>query len=39
MKFMQIIEFTPSRIDEFNVRLDDWMAGTEGHRASRTGRF
>lgn len=32
MKFAQIIEFTTSRIDEFNGRLDDWMARTEGHR-------
>jgi hypothetical protein len=32
MKFVQIIEFTTSRIDDFNARLDDWMARTEGHR-------
>jgi quinol monooxygenase YgiN len=32
MKFTQIIEFETSRIDEFNARLDDWMAKTQGHR-------
>ena len=32
MKFAQIIEFTTTRIDEFNARLDDWMVKTEGHR-------
>ena len=32
MKFAQIIEFTTSRIDEFNARLDDWMVRTEGRR-------
>jgi len=32
MKFAQIIEFTTRRIDEFNARLDEWMARTEGHR-------
>ena len=32
MKFTQIIEFTTSRIDEFNANLDDWMAKSEGHR-------
>ena len=32
MKFAQIIEFTTSRIDEFNARLDAWMTKSEGHR-------
>jgi hypothetical protein len=32
MKFAQIIEFTTGRIDEFNTRLDAWMATSEGHR-------
>jgi hypothetical protein len=32
MKFAQIIEFTTSRIDEFNAGLDEWMARSEGHR-------
>jgi hypothetical protein len=34
MKFAQIIEFTTTRIDEFNSNLDAWMAKTEGHRIS-----
>jgi hypothetical protein len=32
MKFAQIIEFTTSRIDEFNAQLDAWMERTEGRR-------
>jgi hypothetical protein len=32
MKFAQIIEFTTTRIDEFNANLDAWMARTDGHR-------
>ena len=32
MRFTQIIEFTTTRIDEFNANLDTWMAKTEGHR-------
>ena len=32
MKFAQIIEFTTRRIDGFNARLDEWLAGSEGHR-------
>ena len=32
MKFAQIIEFTTTRIDEFNTNLDAWMTKTEGHR-------
>ena len=32
MKFAQIIEFTTSRIDEFNANLDRWMVRTEGDR-------
>ena len=32
MKFAQIIEFTTSRIDEFNTRLDAWMVKSESHR-------
>ena len=32
MKFAQIIEFTTTRIDEFNTNLDAWMAKSEGHR-------
>jgi hypothetical protein len=32
MKFAQIIEFTTSRIEEFNANLDAWMADSDGHR-------
>ena len=32
MKFAQIIEFTTGRIDEFDARLDEWMARSDGHR-------
>ncbi len=32
MKFTQIIEFTTSRIDDFNSKLNAWIANSEGHR-------
>ena len=32
MKFAQIIEFSTSRIDEFNANLDTWITSTEGNR-------
>ena len=32
MKFTQIIEFRTSRIDDFNLNLDEWMAKSKGHR-------
>jgi hypothetical protein len=32
VKFAQIIEFTTGHIDEFNARLDQWRARSEGHR-------
>ena len=32
MKFTQIIEFTTSRIDDFNANLDAWITKTEGIR-------
>jgi len=32
MKFTQIIDFSTSRIDEFNTNLDVWMTATEGNR-------
>jgi len=34
MKFAQIIEFTTSRIDDFNANLDAWITRTEGNRIS-----
>ena len=32
MKFTQIVEFSTSRIDDFNTTLDAWMIRTEGIR-------
>ena len=32
MKFTQIIEFSTTRIDEFNANLDAWITSTEGNR-------
>ena len=32
MKFVQIIEFKTSRIDDFNANLDAWITRTEGNR-------
>ena len=32
MKFTQIIEFSTTRIDEFNATLDTWITSTEGNR-------
>lgn len=37
MRFIQIIEFTTSRIDEVNAALDDWLAQTQGKRAATRG--
>ncbi len=36
MSFIQLIEYTTSRNDEFNVLVDEWLAATEGKRS--TGR-
>ncbi|WP_227979691.1 cupin domain-containing protein [Nocardia spumae] len=33
-KFVQTIEFTTSRLDEFNSTLDRWLTATEGTRAA-----
>ena len=33
MKFVQIIEFKTSRIEEFDAALNEWMAKSEGWRA------
>ena len=32
MKFVQIIEFKTSRIEDFHANLDAWIAKTEGNR-------
>jgi hypothetical protein len=37
MRFIQIIEFTTSRIDEVNTALDDWLVQTQGKRAATHG--
>jgi hypothetical protein len=37
MTFIQIIEYRTSRIDEFNVMLDAWLAQTSGSRSATRG--
>ena len=32
MKFRQVIEFSTSRIDDFNAYFDEWIAASEGDR-------
>jgi hypothetical protein len=32
MRFRQIIEFSTSRIDDFNAYFDDWITASEGDR-------
>ena len=32
MKFVQIIEFKTSRIDDFHANLDAWITRTQGNR-------
>ena len=32
MRFRQIIEFTTTRIDEFDARFDEWMRTSAGSR-------
>lgn len=34
MRFIQIIEFTTSRIDEMTQLMDEWLASTEGKRTA-----
>lgn len=33
-KFVQTIEFTTTRLDEFNEKLDEWLVATQGKRAA-----
>ncbi|WP_433565576.1 cupin domain-containing protein [Nocardia sp. CA-151230] len=33
-KFVQTIEFTTTRLDEFNKNLDEWLTATQGKRAA-----
>jgi hypothetical protein len=35
MSFIQIIEFSTSRIDEANTLFDQWLTATEGKRTTR----
>ena len=37
MRFIQIIEFTTSRIDELDTLLDEWLDRTRGKRAATRG--
>ena len=37
MPFIQIIEYTTSRIDELNAELDGWLEATKGKRAATRG--
>ena len=32
MKFRQILEFSTSRIDDFNAYFDDWITASDGDR-------
>jgi quinol monooxygenase YgiN len=37
MRFIQIIEFTTSRVDELNALLDQWLDQTQGQRTATRG--
>jgi hypothetical protein len=37
MRFIQIIEFTTSRLDDLNALLDQWLDQTEGKRTATRG--
>lgn len=37
MEYIQIIEFTTSRIDEFNAALDDWLERSAGQQTATRG--
>lgn len=37
MRFIQIIEFTTSRIEELDTLLDEWLDRTQGKRAATRG--
>ena len=37
MGFVQLIEFTTSRIDEVESLMDDWVSKTEGKRTAHRG--
>jgi hypothetical protein len=35
--FIQIIEYTTTRLDELNAELDGWLEATKGRRAATRG--
>jgi len=37
MKFVQLIEYRTSRLDELNAFLDEWLERTKGVRTSERG--
>ena len=37
MSFLQIIEFTSSRVDELDALLDEWLERTQGKRTAIRG--
>ena len=37
MSFIQIIEFTTSRVDDVNALLDEWLEKTRGKRTATRG--
>ena len=37
MKFVQLIEFRTSRLDEFNALVDEWMEQSKGFRTAVRG--
>ena len=37
MGFVQLIEFTTGRADEFNALLDEWLERTQGKRTATRG--
>jgi hypothetical protein len=37
MTYVQIIEYTTSRIDEMQQLMDEWLANTEGERKTLRG--
>ena len=39
MAFVQIIEFSTSRIDEVEALMEQWLKQTEGSRSAQRGTF
>ena len=38
MRFIQIVEYTTSRIEEFEALLDQWLTQTQGKRTVSRGK-